>query len=107
METGAEGEMMNWQMRQLEKLSETEPERIHRALEKLLNSDADLQEQIVTGAYLDGDINLGKAAELLHVDAVELRRRFLDRGIPIRVGLNTVDDLQAEVKAAERLYTSE
>lgn len=98
---------MNWQIRQLEKLSESEPERIDRALERLLNGDTALQEQIVIGAYLDGDITLGKAAELLRVGAVELRRRFLDRGLPIRVGLNTIEDLQAEIKAAERLYTAE
>lgn len=94
---------MTWQIKQLEKLNEIEPGLVDEAVGRLLEVDPILREKLVVGAYLDGDINMGKAAELLEVDAVELRQRFLQKGIPIRLGTETLDALKAEVAAAERL----
>ncbi len=34
---------------------------------------------LVIGAHLDGDINFGNAAELLHTHPVELREQFLSK----------------------------
>ncbi|OGG50267.1 MAG: hypothetical protein A3F84_18065 [Candidatus Handelsmanbacteria bacterium RIFCSPLOWO2_12_FULL_64_10] len=97
---------MIWQIKQLEKLNEVDPELVNGAIDRLLGEDPALQEKVVTGAYLDGDINLGKAAELLGIHPMELRQRFLRRGIPVRVGAESVEALQAEVAAAEGMDPS-
>jgi len=52
--------------------------------------------------YLDERINLGKAAELLQVTRFELEASFLRLGIPIRRGLRSIEDVQAEIAAARR-----
>mgnify|MGYP001354459517 CR=1 FL=1 len=94
---------MTWQLKQLGKLNEIEPTLVDEAVGRLLESDDVLREKVVMGAYLDGDINLGRAAELLGVHAVELRRRFREKGIPVRIGAESVEALQAEVASAEHV----
>ena len=95
--------MASWQLKQLEKLNEIEPVLVDNAIERLLEVDPDIREKLVIGAYLDRDINLGKAAELLGVCALELRQRFLKQGIPVRIGSESVEALQAEVAAAQEM----
>jgi predicted HTH domain antitoxin len=95
-----------WQIRQLEKLLEIEPKLVDGAIDRLLKEDPLLREKLVLGAYLDGDINFGKAAELLGLHPVELRQRFLKRGIPIRIGSESIEALQAEVAAADQIGQS-
>ena len=92
-----------WQIKQLKKLTETDPNLVDDAITRLLEEDAALREKLVISAYLDEDINLGKAAELLGVHPVELRRRFLRQGIPVRVGSESVEALQAEAAAADQM----
>ncbi len=94
---------MAWQIKQLEKLNEIEPGLIDEAVGRLLEADPILREKLVVGAYLDGDISISRAAELLEVHAVELRQRFLKKGIPVRIGAESVDALKAEVASAEHL----
>ena len=48
-------------------------------------------------AYLDGHINLGRAAVLLGLSVYDLKERFLRLGIPLRLGPETVEDARAEV----------
>jgi predicted HTH domain antitoxin len=62
-----------------------------------------LREKLVIGAYLDGDINFGKAAELLNVHPVELREQFLNKGIPVRIGVVSKEELYAEGTAAKSI----
>ena len=95
--------MAPWQIRQLEKLGEVEPTLVDEAFERLLAQEPALREKVVLGAYLDGDINLGKAAELLGVHSVALRKDFLERGIPIRVGSESEESLKAEMTGAEQM----
>ena len=95
--------MSMWQIKQLEKLSEVEPALVDDFIGRLLEEDPEVREKLVVGAYLDGDINLGKAAELLGVSALELRQRFLKQGIPVRIGSESVEALQAEVAAGEQM----
>ena len=92
---------MTWQIKQLEKLNETEPALVDEAVGRLLESDSILREKIIIGAYLDGDISIGRAAEFLGIHAVELRQRFLQKGIPVRIGSESVEALKAEVASAE------
>jgi predicted HTH domain antitoxin len=53
----------------------------------------------VVGAYQDKQINLGKAAELLHITELELRDRFIELGIPLRIGPADLAEARAEVEA--------
>ncbi len=51
----------------------------------------------VTTAYLDGHINLGRAATLLDLTRYELDERFRRLDIPRRIGAETVEEAQTEV----------
>lgn len=55
-------------------------------------------------AYQEQRINLGKAAELLDLAEVELRRRFVDLGIPLCLGSADMEEAQAEVNALRAWY---
>lgn len=88
-----------WVLEELKKLSAVQPNLVNDALEKLLREHPNLRWAIVVGAYLDGHINLGKAAELLGVHRLELQREFLRKGIPLRLGPETVEEAKAEVEA--------
>jgi predicted HTH domain antitoxin len=47
--------------------------------------------------YLDGEISLSKAAELLGMTRIELQRKLKEQGIPIRS--LSIDDVFADVEA--------
>ncbi len=53
----------------------------------------------VMAAYLDGDISLGRAAELLDLSSFELRQRFNEVGIPLRIGPATQEEAEADIRA--------
>lgn len=95
--------MAPWQIRQLEKIGEIEPTLVDEIFERVLAQDDRLREKLVISAYLDGDINLGKAAELLGIPSLALRKDFLKRGIPIRIGHENEESLQTEVASAGKL----
>jgi len=59
----------------------------------------------VTAAYLDGHINLGRAATLLDLSSYELDERFRRLEVPRRIGPETEEEAQAEVEAAFDLVT--
>ena len=88
-----------WEFGQLARLARQQPELVNRAVRRLLDEDADLRWAVVISAYLDHEINLGKAAELLGVHELELRERFIKLGIPLRIGPADVAEAQAEVDA--------
>ncbi|NOX63820.1 MAG: UPF0175 family protein [Chloroflexi bacterium] len=88
-----------WIIEQLSRLRERRPELVDAALDRLLTTDPDLRWAVVVGAYMDRRINLGKAAELLGMHELELRERFLELGIPIRLGPTDVIEAKAEVEA--------
>jgi predicted HTH domain antitoxin len=94
---------MTWQLRQLEKLSQMEPELVAAALEKLLRHQQALRDKLVIGAYLDGEISLAKAAELLEEHPVQLQKTFLEKGIPVRLGAESKEELIAEAAAARTM----
>jgi len=74
---------------------------VDQALEEMLERQADLRCSVVIGAYLDEEINLSKAAELLGIHRLELQERFIAQGIPLRIGSDTVEEARAEVTAIE------
>lgn len=53
--------------------------------------------------YLDDQISLGKAAELLHLSRFDLIDRFQRLGIPLRMGPASLEEARAEVEAARKL----
>ena len=62
----------------------------------------DLREVQVIRDYLDERINLGKAAELLQVTRFELEDSFRRLRIPLRLGVASAEDAQAEMATARR-----
>jgi len=93
-----------WALEQLTHLFERRPELVHRALTRLLAEDTELRWALVIGAYLDRRINLGKAAELLGMHELELRDRFLELGIPLRIGPADLAEARAEVEAVRNWF---
>jgi len=53
--------------------------------------------------YLDDEISLARAAELLGLSRLELQERFLRLGVPLRLGPATLEEAWAEIKAARSL----
>ena len=92
-----------WQLKQLEKLAELEPDLVASALEELLQSRKALGKKLVIGAYLEGEISLAKAAELLGQHPVQLRKELLEKGIPVRLGAESKEELIAEAAAARAM----
>jgi predicted HTH domain antitoxin len=92
-----------WQLKQLEKLREIEPDVVDGAIQMLLEREIALKEKLIIGVYLDGDINFGKTAELLNIHPVKLRELFLSRGIPIKVGVSSEEEIQAEAFSARKM----
>ncbi len=78
---------------------------VNRAISRLLDEDADLRWAVVVSAYLEHDINLGKAAELLGMHELKLRDRFIQLGIPLRIGPADVAEAQAEVDAIRSWFS--
>jgi predicted HTH domain antitoxin len=54
-------------------------------------------------AYLAAEISLGKAAELLGLQRLELQARLHRLGIPLHLGPSTMEEAWAEIKAARSL----
>lgn len=86
-------------VKHLAKLRETQPELVDGAIEHLLDNNRKLRWSLVVSAYLEGEINLGKAADLLGLHELELRARFIELGIPLRIGPANLAEAQAEVDA--------
>ena len=64
--------------------------------ERLLQEDQYQRWSMIIDAYRDGDINLGKAAELLELHELALRERLIELGIPVRIGISDLAEAQAE-----------
>jgi len=89
----------DWQLEHLIKLQRTRPELVQRALEKMMAEDEELRWSLVVSAYLDESISLARAASLLGMHPIELRQVFLDKGIPVYLGPESLEDARAEVEA--------
>jgi hypothetical protein len=53
-------------------------------------------------AYLDGDVSLARAAELLGLSRFELADRFQRQGLPLQIGPTTLDEARGDFAAFER-----
>ena len=86
-----------WQMRQLVKLERSQPAVVRRALQRLFDEDEYLRWSVVVGAYLDTEISLARAAAMLQLHPLELRKQLIAEGIPLQLGPEDVADAQAEI----------
>jgi predicted HTH domain antitoxin len=88
-----------WELDQLVKLREQQPELVESAVYRLIQDNDEIRWSLAVGAYREGQFNLGKAAELLGLTELELRARFIELGIPLRVGPADLAEARAEVEA--------
>ena len=93
-----------WEIKQLFKLKERQPELMEQAIHCLVQENEDIRWSVVIGAYQDEQINLGKAAELLGLPEIELRERFIELGIPLRIGPANLAEARAEVEAVRAWF---
>ena len=96
-----------WELDQLFKLRERQPDLLEPFLRRLVHENEDIRWSVLVGAYEDRQINLGKAAELLGVTELELRQRFIELGIPLRVGPADHAEARAEVEAIRAWFADE
>ena len=97
----------DWTFTHLSKLHKQQPELVASAVQKLIDGNPDLAWSLVVSAYLDEEINLGKAAEMLDMHELELRDRFVVLGIPLRIGPANEAEARAEVQALDSWFFSE
>jgi predicted HTH domain antitoxin len=95
----------DWRLDQLIKLSRSQPSIVDEVLRVGLDGNKAARWAVVVGAYLDEEISLGKAAELLGLSWIEVHDLFRQKRIPPKLGPDTVGEAQAEVEAA-RSYTN-
>ena len=88
---------MLWEVEELKKISEIQPEAVENALKELWEKNPELHKTVVINAYIDEKINLSKAAELLSLTRIELEKELKIKGIPIRYP--SKEDIVAEVEA--------
>ena len=88
-----------WLVDELPRLYRERPDLINPLLQRLLTENEELRWSLVIRSYQEQRINLGKAAELLGLHELELRQRFLELGIPLRLGPADLAEARAEVEA--------
>lgn len=99
--------LQGWELDQLFKLRERQPDLLEPIIRRLVQENESIRWSMVLGAYQDGQISLGKAAELLGLAELELRRRFIELGIPLRVGPADLAEARAEVEALRAWFAEE
>jgi predicted HTH domain antitoxin len=99
--------LQGWEIDQLFKLRERQPDLLEPVVQRLVQENEDIRWSVVMGAYQDEQINLGKAAELLGLAEIELRQRFIELGVPLRVGPADLAEARAEVEAVRAWLADE
>lgn len=94
-----------WTLDHLTRLRQRQPGLVDRALQQMIEENHELAWSLAVSAYLDEEINLGKAAEFLGLHELELRDRFIELGIPLRLGPATVAEARAEVEALNSWFS--
>ncbi len=95
----------DWTFTQLAKLHKLQPGMVADALQTMIESNPDLAWSLIISAYLDEEINLGKAAEMLDMHELELRDRFIMLGIPLRIGPADKAEARAEAQALDSWFS--
>lgn len=94
----------SWTIREIVDLFERRSQWVSTTLNQALAEDADERWKWVLDRYLDQRISLSKTAELLGMHALELRERFLQLSIPLRIDPADLADAKAEVESIRRWF---
>ena len=99
--------LQGWEIDQIFKLWERHPDLLGPLVQRLVQENKDIHWSVVVGGYEDKQINPGKAAELLGLTELELRDRFIELGVPLRVGSTDLAEARAEVEAVRAWFADE
>jgi predicted HTH domain antitoxin len=88
---------------QLQKVAEGDAPAVDGLLSLLPQRVPELWRRLVIGAYLDDQINLGKAAELLGARPMALRQEFQKAGIPIKIGVESLAEIESDAETLRKL----
>lgn len=81
------------------KIYDSEDAAIQDALRHLLRVRPDLRVRLAVHRYVNDDISLAKAASLAGVSWAQMKEILIERGIPPRLGPETLADALKEVGA--------
>ena len=73
-------------------------EAVKDAFRTLLNAKPDLRTIVAVELYKEGEISLGKAAEIAKVTKIEFKDILADRGIRREVGSRSAEELEKGVE---------
>lgn len=88
---------------QLQKIAQVDSNTIKQLFDILPQRVPELWRKLVVGAYLDDAINLGKAAELLGVHSMVLRKEFKKAGIPVKIGVESIAEIESDAETLRKL----
>ena len=93
---------IEWEVNQLVKarLFPDEQSVLRSAMRSLFEAKPDLKRKMVVAAYTNGDISIGKAAQILGVSQEEMKDILRETGAQIHLGPLTVDELKQDVANA-------
>lgn len=78
-------------------------EAVKDAFRTLLNVKPDLKITAAIVLYREGEISLGKAAEMIGVSTIEFKDILADRGISRKVGARSIEELRRGVELIKKL----
>ncbi len=78
-------------------------EAVKDAFRTLLNAKPDLRTVAAVELYKEGEVSLGKAAEIAGVTTIEFKDILADRGIRREVGSRSMEELEKGVERIKRL----
>lgn len=80
------------------RLYDSEDEVIQDALRHLLRARPDARIQLAIHRYRHEDISLAKAAELAGVSWAQMKEILVERGIPVELGPDSVEEAEQETR---------
>ena len=84
-----------------------EKEALEEAIRQLLRHRRDVRIRLAIHRYKNGDISLGKAAEIAGVSWAEMRDLLKEYGVEPELGRRTSKELQEEIEAIEGYFRRE
>lgn len=74
---------------------------IEDAVKALIYARRDLRVAIACALYEKGQVSLGRAMEIVDVDIERMKEILVERGIKLRRGAETVEEIEEELKGLE------
>lgn len=83
------------------------PALFQETLRRMLSEDSDLRWTFVIDLYLDEQVSLAKAAELLELHPLQLQQRLKELGLPVYLGPPDIESAHAEIESITTWLTSD